>query len=236
VPLAFAACLRVAQGAPAGVSDAPRPEPPAEAGELRTGAIGSAPGPASGRFLVASQNLPDPRFAQTVVLLVQYSRRGATGLVINRPTAVKLSEVFPDMKGVKERSDIVYMGGPVAVDQMLVLVRTGEGPGEAERVLDDVYLSASKRLLERLVAEPREGEAFRVYAGYAGWGPRQLDGEIARGDWLVTEGDALSVFDENPASVWRLLILRGAGKAVQLRPPCPGWRLVRRWSPARLGP
>ena len=135
------------------------------------------------------------------------------GLVVNRPTEVKLSEIFPEMEGLERRPDVVYMGGPVAVHQVMVLLRTGEPPEDAGPVLDDVYVSLSRSLLERVVAEPREGEAFRIYAGYAGWGPRQLDGEIARGDWLVTEGDAVTLFDEKPSRVWRLLILRGAGKA-----------------------
>jgi hypothetical protein len=86
------------------------------------------PGPreelAKGKFLVASRKLQDPNFKETVVLLIDYGMDGAMGLVINRPSAVKLATVFPDIKELKQRKDTIYVGGPVEVNKMLLLIRS----------------------------------------------------------------------------------------------------------------
>ena len=83
---------------------------------------------AKGKFLVASRRLGDPNFSETVVLLIEYGPEGAVGLVINRPSNVKLSTVFPDVKELKQRKDTIYVGGPVAVNQMLMLIRSAQAP------------------------------------------------------------------------------------------------------------
>ena len=82
--------------------------------------------PARGKFLVASRNLIDPRFQETVVLLIDYNAEGAAGLIINRPTKMPLAEVLPSVPGLKERADVVYYGGPVEGHQMLMLIRSGK--------------------------------------------------------------------------------------------------------------
>jgi putative transcriptional regulator len=99
-------------------------------------------------FLVASRQLRDPNFKETVVLLIDYGRDGAMGLVINRPSEIKLATVFPDIKELKERTDTIYVGGPVAVNQMLLLVGTPLVPEESQEVTQDVYLSSSWKVLE----------------------------------------------------------------------------------------
>ena len=166
--------------------------------------------PAKGRFLVASPNLSDPRFRETVVLLIDYGAGGATGLIINRPSRVKLSELFPDEPGLKERTDIVYYGGPVEGRQMLMLIRAGEKPEESVHVFGDVYVSTSKNTLERMVGSHKPDKQLRLYAGYAGWMPGQLNGEVARGDWLIVRADARSIFESDASGIWDELIQRGS--------------------------
>ena len=165
---------------------------------------------AQGKFLIAGRDLNDPNFSETVVLLVDYNQRGALGLVINRPTEVKLSTVLPEIEGVQERTDTVYMGGPVARGQMLLLIRSGSQPQEAHLVFADTYVSSSRAVLQRMVGGAEAGEKFRVYAGYAGWAPGQLDQEVARGDWYILQADAETIFDKAASEIWPELIRRGS--------------------------
>ena len=170
---------------------------------------------AKGTFLVASRRLQDPNFKETVVLLVDYGVEGAMGLVINRPSAVRLATVFPDIKELKERKDTVYVGGPVSVNQMLMLIRSANVPEASQEITQDVYISSSWKVLERLIKRTAKGETFRLFAGYAGWAPNQLDLERSRGDWYVLNADAAAVFTQNPAELWPELIRRVTAKWVR---------------------
>jgi putative transcriptional regulator len=171
------------------------------------------PGPreelAKGKFLVASRRLQDPNFRETVVLLIEYGMEGAMGLVINRPSVVKLATVFPDIEELKQRKDTIYVGGPVAVNKMLLLFRSPKMPEGANEVIAGVYISSSWKVLEDLMKKPAtKDERFRLFAGYAGWAPSQLDFERTRGDWHVLKADAEAVFSQNPSELWPELIHR----------------------------
>ena len=138
--------------------------------------------PAKGRFLIASRDLRDPNFEQTVVLLVDYSADGATGVIVNRPTKTRAAQLLPEVEELEEREDKVWLGGPVATWQMVLLARSSERREGTHLVFDDVIFSGSKDVLKRLIGE--EGE-FRIYVGHAGWAPGQLDREIERGGWHI---------------------------------------------------
>lgn len=161
----------------------------------------------AGRFLIAGEHLRDPNFAKTVVLLLNYGERGARGVIVNRRSDVKLAAVFPRISGLNQRPDTVYLGGPVARNQLLILLRSNRPRRAAEHVVDDIYLSSSRQVL---VDALNRAAAVRVYAGYAGWAPGQLDREVARGDWHVLPADADTVFSDRPAKVWQDLIDKGA--------------------------
>jgi len=166
--------------------------------------------PGKGKFLVAGRNLADSRFQETVILLIEYSTEGAAGLIINRPTKVPIAEVLPPMPGLKERTDVVYYGGPVEGHRMLMLIRSGEKPEGSGRVFGNVYVSASMDTLERMLGSHKTERQFRMYAGYAGWMPRQLDWELSRGDWLIVSADAGSIFEKKSSEIWRELFHRGS--------------------------
>ncbi|TNF70672.1 MAG: YqgE/AlgH family protein [Acidobacteria bacterium] len=174
---------------------------------------------AKGRFLVASRDLRDPNFSKTVVLLLDYNEMGAMGLVINRPTELSIATALPDVEGLEDRKETVWVGGPVATYQMLMLVQSSDRPEDSDPVFDDVYVSGSRGLLGRLVEAEGEAGRFRIFAGHAGWAPMQLDAEVARGGWEVLPADADMVFDETPAEVWPDLSERGAVKWASLRSP-----------------
>jgi putative transcriptional regulator len=164
------------------------------------------PPPAKGMFLVASRDLHDPNFARTVVLLLDYDAGGALGLVINRPSSMGLAETLPEIEGLGPGDGPIWTGGPVARGKMMMLLRR-DGPLEdTETVVPGVRLSRSRDLLEELAEERSRGTEFRVYAGYSGWGPGQLDGELDRGGWHVVPADAETVFAAEPAGIWERLL------------------------------
>jgi len=174
---------------------------------------------AKGKFLVASRQLSDPNFQETVVLLIEYGMDGAMGLVINRPSQVKLATVFPDIKALKQREDRIYLGGPVAVNRMLMLIGSPKTPQRSIPVIGDVYLSSSLEELERLLKNTAENERFRIFAGYSGWAPNQLDFERTRGDWHVIKADTETIFTQNPSALWQELIRRASVKWVRVQFP-----------------
>ena len=156
-----------------------------------------------GSFLVATKGMGDPRFAETVIFMLDYGIRGAVGLIINRPQEADPSVPLP---GVKGPLDTVYFGGPVETDRLWILIRSDTPPAGARHVLEDVYESSNMDLLQRLIDDKKMAEGFHVYAGYAGWAPMQLDKEILRGDWRVLSGDVEAIFTTTPAEVWLELI------------------------------
>lgn len=170
---------------------------------------------AKGRFLVASRSLTDPNFAETVILLVDYDPNGALGVVVNRPTEVALIDALPEVDELRSRKDVIYMGGPVARDRMLLLVRTPQQPPQSLRVFDRVFASGSLDAVRKSV---KRGEPIRAYAGYAGWGPGQLDMEVARGDWFIGPADSNAVFADRPAAIWDELVDRFSGDWASLLP------------------
>ena len=172
--------------------------------------------PSRGRFLVASRQLIDSQFSKTVVLLLQYDRHGAMGLIINQPTEVKLSKVLPEIEVLQQRPDTIYHGGPVAKNQLMLLIRTESPPEGSHRVLKDIYISSSRTVIQRIILDPTAKERFRVYAGYAGWAPGQLDLEVSRGGWHILRADPETVFDKSPPDIWPELIRRSSAQWVRV--------------------
>lgn len=158
------------------------------------------------KFLVAGRNMKDPRFSETVLLLVEYGPQGAMGLIINRPTEVRLSSAFPKIGELKQRHDTIYIGGPVNIDRMFLLIRSKGVPEESLHVFEDVYISSSEKTLRQMIGGANSGKKFHVYAGYAGWSAQQLDQEVLRGDWHVVRADAKTIFDKKPSDIWPELI------------------------------
>jgi putative transcriptional regulator len=160
---------------------------------------------ATGKFLVASRSLTDPNFAQTVVLLVEYGEGGVVGLVVNRRTKFPVSRAL-SVDEAKGRQEPVYIGGPVEMAGVMALARSSADIAGAKHVVGDVYLIATKTLLNKSLASPIAASAFHVFLGYAGWSAPQLRNELDRGGWYIVPGDSATVFDGDPGSVWNRLI------------------------------
>ncbi len=168
-----------------------------------------------GKFLVAGREMKDPRFAEAVIFLADYSAQGAMGLVINRPSEARLSNAFPEIEGLKKRTDTLSIGGPVRMDQMFLLIRSFDKPEDSRHVFKDIYISGSKTLLKRMIDRGETGKRFRVFAGYAGWAPQQLDREVALGSWHVLPADAETIFEKEPSQIWPELIRRSSLKWIK---------------------
>ena len=160
-------------------------------------------------LLLSMPQMADPNFAKTVVLLCDYTDEGAFGLVVNRQmdepawTLVKTDppvRVDPDLR--------LWIGGPVDPQRTWVLMSEAQGPDEEQREFcPGVLLSVSKELTLDLLQAPPSTRA-RVVIGYAGWGPGQLDHEIAASAWLTLDVDPALIFGVPPDQMWEAAIRR----------------------------
>jgi putative transcriptional regulator len=158
-------------------------------------------------LLLSMPQLQDPNFTRTVVLLCEYNADGAFGLVLNRPTTVAASEMVriePPVVGGNGMP--LWIGGPVEPQRGWILV--GDEPAvEFKTIRDGLYLSTSQPLLREVLAA-RPAPRARVLAGYAGWGPGQLDEELAQSAWLMADVDLDIVFDVAADAMWETALRR----------------------------
>ncbi len=148
-------------------------------------------------LLVASPHLTDPNFVQTVVLMVQHTDEGALGLILNRPLSKSVADVWRMLDDREcTRTDPIFRGGPVE-GPLLALHRSAKW-GEWE-VLPGVYLSSKKELLDQLV---HSDCPLKLFVGYSGWGPKQLENELRLGRWLTIFASPEDVFAD-PGALWK---------------------------------
>ncbi|MBW7957420.1 MAG: YqgE/AlgH family protein [Deltaproteobacteria bacterium] len=156
---------------------------------------------AKGKFLVAGADLNDPVFKKTVILLFEYGSHGAAGLILNRPLKMKLAD---GVLGVAEsrKDDPLFFGGPVEPGNVWMLFRTeGEMEG-CGPVLPGVCVSTSEANLRKGMEAGMPSDSFRIYAGYAGWAPDQLERELLQGGWHVMDAGPDAIFALDPVKVW----------------------------------
>ena len=176
----------------------------------------------TGRLLVAEPMLGDPNFDRTVVLMVQHSEDGALGLVLNRPTDVAVLDALPDWGTVATPPGVLHIGGPVAEQSGWCLARAHE-PDE----LDGFVPVVGDLGLVDLELDPTEAaasfHAVRLYAGYSGWGPGQLEQEIAQDVWFVADAEPDDPFRPDGPGLWKRILARQGGPIARLAhfPPDP---------------
>lgn len=157
-------------------------------------------------LLVAHPSLPDPNFAQSVVLVVFPISGGPTGVILNQPTRLQWKDAFPDAPALAARTDPIFFGGPVRLSGLWYLLRTPRAPARALPVVEDLYLSADGEYLDQLLAGG--GQVERFFVGYSGWTGPQLEMEIAQGAWYVLPADLDTILELAPDAMWRDLLLR----------------------------
>ena len=168
-----------------------------------------------GIFLVATPSLRDHNFRQTVILLCEHGEEGALGVVVNRPTKINITEVLPQIPILEGQKHMVFSGGPVQRNHLLILYRTPEEPENTHHVFNGVYLGGNMTALEEIVKNPFSPDNFRAFMGYSGWAPGQLENEMESGSWLTLPADSSFMFDWDHTRVWTD-ILQSLGTQYQI--------------------
>ena len=168
-----------------------------------------------GIFLVANPSLRDHNFRQTVILLCEHGEEGALGVVVNRPTKINITEVLPQIPILEGQKHMVFSGGPVQRNHLLILYRTPEEPENTHHVFNGVYLGGNMTALEEIVKNPFSPDNFRAFMGYSGWAPGQLENEMESGSWLTLPADSSFMFDWDHTRVWTD-ILQSLGTQYQI--------------------
>ncbi|MFE6780474.1 YqgE/AlgH family protein [Streptomyces sp. NPDC057702] len=190
----------------------------------------------TGRLLVATPALADPNFDRAVVLLLDHDEEGSLGVVLNRPTPVGVGDILESWAALAGEPGVVFQGGPVSLDSALgVAVVPGES-GEGDRARPAGSTPAGDAVAQRSRARVRAGDpigwrrvhgaiglvdleappellasavgSLRIFAGYAGWGPGQLEEELAEGAWYVVESEPGDVSSPDPERLWRSVLRR----------------------------
>jgi putative transcriptional regulator len=165
-----------------------------------------------GKLLVAAGSLFDPNFRRTVVLVADHDEQGAAGVVLNRPAAVTVGEAAPALAPLVGPGDLLHVGGPVQ-PQAAVVLADFEHPEFADRL---VFGSLGLITGEEAPDATTAIRQARVFAGYAGWGPGQLDGEMEEEAWLAQPASVEDVFTGEPDRLWSTVLRRMGGDYAML--------------------
>lgn len=173
-------------------------------------------GATKGRLLVATPPLEDPNFDRTVVYVVEHHDEGALGLVLNRPMDEELGEPLERWLDVQSSPSVVFNGGPVETNALIALAQT-RGDVESEEHLAPVSgdIASADLAVDPAIVRGAIRE-LRVFRGYSGWGPGQLEGEIESGAWLVLDTEPGDLFTDEPTGLWRAVLRRQPGRLAWL--------------------
>jgi putative transcriptional regulator len=161
----------------------------------------------AGSLIVSSPSLHDPNFRRTVVLMTHHDEDGAMGLVLSRPSEILVADAVPSLAAYAEEDDVVFVGGPVQPEVVVALAELDEPDESVPPVVGAVgFLPGDGEPDELPIAR------IRVFAGYSGWGPGQLENELAEPSWIVVPAEAGDVFASDPDELWRTVLHRKGGK------------------------
>jgi len=153
--------------------------------------------PPNGLLLIAKPGLEDANFGRSVVLVTQAPDYSTVGVILNRPTSVRY------------QGQLVRYGGPVMPQVVVAVFRSEQTPKDAAfHVLKNVYLSMHPQIVDALIADDKA--RYRLYAGFSGWAPRQLESEFGLDGWYVLPADEATVFREDMGGLWEELVARAA--------------------------
>lgn len=156
-------------------------------------------------LLIAKPTLLDPNFARTVVLVTQAEDASTVGVILNRPVQEKLQTFLPGDLSGENYKDRVFQGGPVMRRVIISVFRSGSTPqASAFPVLKGIYLTMHPMNIRALLADP--ASQYRIYAGFSGWAPNQLQSEFMRDGWYMLPADAETVFRKDTEGLWEEMI------------------------------
>ncbi|MFN8186243.1 MAG: YqgE/AlgH family protein [Gaiellales bacterium] len=173
-----------------------------------------------GQLLIASPALFDPNFRRTVVLVTEHSEEGAMGVVLNRTSEVSVADAVPNLAILAGEDACVSVGGPVQPEAVVALAELDDPSEAAAIAFENVgYLRADvdPATLTGVVRR------VRVFAGYSGWSPGQLEGELEEGAWIVEAATVSDVFPDAPVDLWSVALDRKGGqfRLLATMPPDP---------------
>lgn len=155
--------------------------------------------------MVAANHLRDPNFYRSVVLIVDHNEDSAMGLIINRPSSMTVAAEIEEARTSPVSVDPIFAGGPVETSSLFILHSCSELGNSDEEITSGIFVTGSHESFEALIKKKTACEhdcGFRVYRGYAGWGPEQLEVELERGDWRIMPVEAELVFEKDPYEIW----------------------------------
>lgn len=191
------------------------------AGNARKQAAGIQNGDNRGLFLIARPGLGDPFFTKsTVVMLPLENAELVVGVIINKPTHVPLSELFPHARSLEKQSATAYFGGPVDTHDLSAIFRSANPSEHDLHLFADVYITFDADEITSLVKNSKQPSSLRIFLGRAQWGQAQLQREVLEGAWYNERLNADPIFSADPGKVWKELLARAAPRPdVEYRRP-----------------
>jgi putative transcriptional regulator len=162
-------------------------------------------GSLKGHLLIATPALLDPNFHRSVVLILEHTSEGALGLILNRPSGVAASDVVPDLSTVVDDEDEVFVGGPVQPEAVIALAEFSEPLGEDSGLVGPIAALDMGEDIEEVIERIAR---VRLFAGYAGWGEGQLDGEVDEEAWFTEPALPGDVFSDDHSTLWNRVLRR----------------------------
>lgn len=158
----------------------------------------------NGLFLVAKPSLTDPNFTRTVVLVTQAEDASTVGIILNRPSGLRL-EQWMQGRDIENYRDRIFTGGPVMRQALIAVLRSETAPkAPAFHVLKGIYLTMHPDNIRSLLADTQAH--YRLYSGFSGWAPRQLESEFMRDGWYVLPADEATIFRDATEGMWEELV------------------------------
>ena len=178
-------------------------------------------------LLIAAEDMADPRFRQSVVLVTRHGRSNSTvGVIVNRVLGAGLDRVFPELKQAAQHR--LHYGGPVAPGEIVFMVRGQTAPAASIALAEGLFLSSNRGSLRQLLDASTPATQLRVFGGFSSWAPDQLENEIDRGDWYLLPVDVDALFNDPLDEMWPRLWRRATQLMVQAPQPTSRISLAQR--------
>jgi putative transcriptional regulator len=158
--------------------------------------------PMTSMLVVARAELPDSNFKDSIVLVMNQLGPVPAGVIINRPTRIRVADLFPELERLAHLDDKLYFGGPVHIASLSFLFRAKTRRESSIEVHEGIYFSRDVDLLRELLGRDKPMEGLRIFAGFAAWARGQLESEIARGDWTLMPVTARAIFGNKAEHPW----------------------------------
>ena len=156
--------------------------------------------PERGKILISEPLLGDYYFKRSVVLLAEHNEEGSFGLIMNKPITAKFNTIVKDFP---EFETTLYLGGPVQNNSLFFIHSLGEKINESQEIIKGIYWGGDlEQVKELMTLNQIHNDDIRFYVGYSGWGSQQLEEELKKNSWLVSEIDADALLNTHPDDLW----------------------------------